>query len=272
VNRLSLVIVAATAFLGPAPRLAAQAPPGAEAPRSSADPHVQLRQILKQPLYQRWKLRQLRAESQDGESTVAARVRELMDGIGASLRGLLKKLFGGWWAPSWNPGTADTSTLLAAIKGGAWVALVAALVFMATILYRYFRDSRRTLGQARVLSRQQVRRALEDGQALAMAGPQWLQEAGRLAGEGDLRAVYRAMYLALLSGLHSGGRIEFRKSRTNWSYVSRFNGPEEHRRTFRELTTLFDDVWYGFKPTTGVDLDSIRAKVTHLVGAPAHDA
>jgi len=267
-NRHRALIVAATACLALADSSPARATQGADAPGPREDPHAQLQQILEQPAYQRWKLRQLRAAADDsGESVFLKHVRNMMRSAAEGLRNLLRKFFRGWQAPTWSLSAGDISAMLATLKIAAWAALAAVLVFIAALLYKIVRSRRTAPNPARVLSRHQVRRALEDGQALAMGGSQWLQEAGRLSGEGDFRAVYRAMYLALLSGLHTAGRIEFRKSRTNWSYVSRFKGPQEHRRVFGELTTLFDDVWYGLKPQSALDLETIKRKVAQLVGS-----
>ena len=69
----------------------------------------------------------------------------------------------------------------------------------------------------------------------------------------------------MLSHLHGAGKIDFRKNRTNWSYVSRFKGSDEQRRLFRGLTALFDDVWYGLKPPRGVNIDTVKDQVAQLM-------
>ena len=97
-------------------------------------------------------------------------------------------------------------------------------------------------------------------------------EADRLAAEQDFRAVYRALYLALLSGLHTAGKIEHSLTRTNWTYVQRYRGPGEERQTFGDLTALFDRVWYGRKPADGNDLPTIQQKVATLTDAKLSNA
>jgi hypothetical protein len=144
-------------------------------------------------------------------------------------------------------------------------------VFAVFLIYRLIQERRSGGHAGRVLSREQVREALESGEALALGTPQWMAEADRLAQQGDLRAVFRALYLALLSGLHTQGRIDFRRSRTNWTYVRRFRGVETDRRIFATLTSLFDRVWYGLKHPSGASFERVRGQVAALLsGEKAH--
>ncbi len=116
-----------------------------------------------------------------------------------------------------------------------------------------------------------VKKALDEGDALAQNADAWLSLAQQLGQDGDWRMAYRAMYLALLSGLHETGRIHFRKSLTNHAYVNRYRGPKEEMQIFSTLTDIFDRVWYGDKPVSaetraGIDIQMralLKPPVTH---------
>ena len=107
--------------------------------------------------------------------------------------------------------------------------------------------------------------ALAEGEALAFQSPEWLDEADRLAAEREFRAVYRALYLALLSGLHAANKIDFRKTRTNWTYVRGYRGPEPEKAAFTSLTALFDRVWYGEQPAAHSSIPDLRRRVAWLL-------
>ena len=81
----------------------------------------------------------------------------------------------------------------------------------------------------------------------------------------EFRAVYRALYLALLSGLHAANKIDFRKTRTNWTYVRGYRGPEPEKVTFTSLTALFDRVWYGEQPAAQSSIPEVRRRVAWLL-------
>jgi hypothetical protein len=265
-----LIIVAA--LLGGHWRAPAAEPDQAAAPASAGDPHAQLRRILDQPLYQRWKLRQEGPDasaSESGESELSRSLRRWRESLAQWLEDLLNR--------GEPDGFRGLSSLGGAGLGGklrfaGWIVLAAAVAFSLLVLYRYLRDRRAGHSNARVLSREQVREALVAGEALALATPDWIREADRLARERDFRAVYRALYLALLSGLHQAGKIDFRKNRTNWTYVHRYRGPESEQAVFRALTALFDTVWYGFKPAEGASMEGIKRQVTVLLAGDGQSA
>ena len=259
------VLLALTAPCG------AGAVPAGDAEAAQADPHRQLQQILARPLYQRWKLRQMRAQTTRRESTILASLRRAVESaaewIGDVLSGWLRGLTG----PN-LPLPGDITNFLTILKTAAWTVLGLIVAFVAVLLILALAGRGSAGSAARVLSREQVHQALERGEALAMDGSRWLEQAGRLADERDLRGVYRALYLGLLSGLHAGGKIDFRRHRTNWTYVSRFAGPSDERDVFTGLTHLFDDVWYGRKPPADLDIESVRRRVTQLLApAAGHD-
>jgi len=249
----------------------AHAAPAQEAPPA---PREQLRQILERPLYQRWKRRQGRAEAyeQHERNAFLKSVDDKLVEWGRAMNKFIRKHFssGGDEETSFDPGAGSSVSLIGPLfKCIAWGLLIAFVIFGGVLLYRRLRDTPLSGRTGRVLNREKIHEALESGEALALDGPQWLNEANRLAREQNYRAVYRALYLALLSGLHAVNKIDFRKSRTNWNYVSRFRGPTEQRDVFASLTELFDLVWYGLKPAKADAIDDAKHKVASLLGENA---
>ena len=233
-----------------------------------SDPKQQLKQILQKPIYQRWQLR-VERQSSEIESTQDSLLATYLKQWSRSITDAIKKLFD--WIPkpsespsipSWGPGASAT---MSAIKMIVWVLLVVAIGFIVVVVYRML--AQRQVGQqtSRVLTSEQIQDALEEGEALAMGANQWLDQAQRLKHEGDGRAVYRALYLGLLSGLHANGKIDFRRTRTNWTYVDRFHGTDEQQNMFVGLTSMFDDVWYGLQSAGSQDFSLIRAQIAQLI-------
>ena len=74
---------------------------------------------------------------------------------------------------------------------------------------------------------------------------EWEVFAQQWLGRGDIRQAIRALYLATLVHLHRERRIDYNRAFTNWIYVRQFRGEEGHKQTLRQLTRLFDEVWYG---------------------------
>jgi len=239
----------------------------AGAPPASLPPHSHLRDILSRPLYSRWRLRS--DQEVEPEQPENGRLRRLIDEWLEWLRRSTDREAPERSRRSGGDGGSSGLPDLLRLFGYGLVGVVA--VFVVYLIIQVIRESRGRGRPARVLSREQVQEALAAGDALALGSPQWLQEAERLAREGDFRAVYRALYLALLAGLHARSRIDFRRNRTNWTYVRGFRGPAEQKATFSSLTDLFDRVWYGLEAATGTSLDGIRSQMGSLMaGEESH--
>ena len=227
------------------------------------NPHEQIARILQQPAYQQWRLREPNAEGKVPE------LPERFGGWGHRLLEAVEKFFR-WLFPQHKnaPGSESRTgwgglpSFLSTVIVLAVVIIIGSLLFL---LYRSTRASAQSMLATAILGREQVDAALEAGDALALQSGQWLDEARRLAAEQNFRAVYRALYLALLSGLHTTGKIEHSRNRTNWTYVQQFRGSGEERETFRELTHLFDRVWYGRKTAAESTMEQVRAKVATLI-------
>ncbi len=257
-------------WLAGAVSAAPEAAPGV----AEADPRRQLQAILEQPIYHRWALRQERkavAPTSPNESWLAGYIEDWFESAGELIGDFFKWLLGDSNQKRISSFSGGAVAVLSFLKILAWFVLGGVILFLAVVLYRVLTRGGSASRGGRVLSRAVVQEAMEKGEALTMAGPEWFGQAKRLMEEGDLRAVYRALYLGLLSGLHSEDKIDFRPNRTNWTYVTHYRGPEGERHRFDHLTTLFDDVWYGLKPASHDDIGSIRTEAASLIGVVDHE-
>lgn len=234
----------------------------ADAQPAQVDPHQHLSEILDRPMYRAWKLRE-EARTHDLAIPTLG-IGEQLKRAGEAIRDFLDWLF----TPrnrSFRSRSSGVSMLPSILKALAWTIAIAAVVVIVFFIIRSTSRAKEQVSAAHVLNRQQVEAAMESGDALALDASQWLDEAQRLAAEENFRAVYRALYLSLLSGLHSARKIEHNQNRTNWTYVQLFRGPDEERAIFGQLTEVFDRVWYGRKVVPErASLEELRGKVAML--------
>lgn len=239
----------------------------AQTPEPPPDPQRHVEQILDQPMYNRWKLRQERAEVED--SLFAS----YLDEAGKMLDEWIEWLFGSDEEDE-EEMTFETDNAPPSSSGGLsgllevifWIAVIVLSGFLVYVIARMIAMGRmQSAGDSAVLTRQQVKEALDSGEALAMPSGRWLDEAGRFAEENDLRSAFRALYLALLAGLHERRKIDFRRNRTNWIYVRHYRGPQEERQHFNRLTRRFDTIWYGQHQPDEPVLRESRARVSALL-------
>ena len=224
---------------------------------------------MEDPLFHRWELRQQRA-ADGGPLSLPAQWSEMVRRLQDRITRWLDDLFRRSARDSLRP-SESTGMMPSLLRLMGWVIGIVTLAFIAYAIVRIVRE-RRDLASQAVVSRQQIRDALAAGDALSTDAGGWLREAGRLAEEDDIRLAYRALYLALLSGLHSRHLIDFRRNRTNWVYVRQFRGTDGQRADFTELTGMFDDVWYGLKPAAVRSLGSVNQRIGRLVEAGGADA
>lgn len=271
---------------------------GAASNAQSAEARQQVQDILNQSRFSRWSPQKLEETKLDLNVDIGLGewIWEQIKAFGRSLLNLwhyiadpLGQLFQDFW--KWLKGlfpSPSSSPALPSAPGGwnfdfatiirivGWVLLAVVIVVLGVLLFKRMRATPRRGRSTRVLSREQVRSALETGEALALEGHEWVEQADKMLAEKDLRAVYRALYLAMLAGLHTAGKIDFRRTRTNWFYVRRFKGDEADRNIFGDLTELFDQVWYGSQPARIDEVSRVKAKVVSLVGeaalAPARES
>lgn len=233
---------------------------------SASNPKAQLERIRSTPPYQEWKKRQERDLDVDGV------LKDSVDGIHQFFR-RISDFFSRppQPAPQHNnaPAAVQRSSNQDWFTGDiwkrvGWIALTILVILICYFLIRRLMMTPPPLTTARVLSREAIQEAMESGEALALAPDEWMDEARRLAAEQNFRAVYRALYLALLSGLHSNGKIEHSRNRTNWYYVQHYRGPDGERPMFEHLTDLFDRVWYGHKQAPESRLEELQQQVKLL--------
>jgi len=224
----------------------------------------QLDQVLDQPAFNQWQRRQARAEGGEND-------------------GLLPEVWQQWiidtreaifnWIESWfrarrasNPGQAGNFSwsLGSIFEAIGWIVIAALVVFVLIIVVKLMMDAR-PRKPSQPVSRKRLQEAMDTGEALAAESPQWLAEAQQLAQEQDMRRAYRALYLALLSGLHQAEQINFRRNRTNWTYVRQYRGQAEQRQRLAQLTEQFDEIWYGRRSPHASSMQQARQQVETLL-------
>lgn len=104
--------------------------------------------------------------------------------------------------------------------------------------------------------------------ALDHSVDEWELFAQQWLGRGDVRQAIRSLYLATLVHLHRERRIDYNRAFTNWIYVRQFRGEESQKQILRQLTRLFDEVWYGERPCGEDQYRSFERGVRDL-GTPA---
>ena len=256
---------------------AAPASPGAPTPLIS---HQRLEKILGLPGYHRWQRPPISRKVL--ENPVSRYFSHLYRQLKSLINPLLKWLK---WKLNQHHNVRRTRTHKAGSRSDDFGAVAGAmgrvlLIFLAVIaagliawiVWTLIQQKRGPkIATAPAIPPINVKKAMAEGDALAQSSDAWMNLAAELGNAGDWRMAYRAMYLALLSSLHAAGRITFRKSLTNRTYVARYRGPAEECRTFSALTEIFDRVWYGHKtvpPQERADVDAqmkslLRLQVIH---------
>ncbi|MFA9479892.1 DUF4129 domain-containing protein [Phycisphaerales bacterium AB-hyl4] len=264
--RLAALLMMAIMLLGFASAKAGAEVDAAARGGPTDDPRAHLQQIKEDPLFTRWQRREMRAQGGErSELWFSQQWNDLRTWIGDAL----DRLFARQRARSWfGEGAGEgLGTLM------RWFGVVLAgvlLLFVVLTVVRLLQE-RSAAEQATPVRRSRIRDALESGEALAAGGSEWMGEAERLAGEGDLRLAYRAVYLSLLSGLHERKKIDFRRHRTNWTYVRQYRGADRERSVLAELTATFDETWYGQHLPERSRYEQIRERVGMLISGEAAD-
>lgn len=182
------------------------------------------------------------------------------------LRELLKNVDlrqpGNWWTSFWKwvkeklfqPAEPRAQTLdwrlpdLGLLEPGFYVILALAVLYLLATLVRWcierpLREGGRAAAVASGVVPPLEASATEN--ALDHTVDEWEVFAQQWLGQGEVRQAVRALYLATLVHLHRERKIEYNRALTNWIYVRQFRGESEQRRTLRQLTQVFDEVWYG---------------------------
>lgn len=264
---LRWVLLWAMAWIA-APAMAQE--PAAPLAASSTDSvaRQQLQAVLQDPMFSHWQLRQDR-ELQDVKMSLDP--LEFIDLYTQPAQDMVQRFF------KWLFGNRSSSPQSSA-PAGSWelwsfatilktlgwvVAGICLLLLLWFVLSRWL--GRRKSAVPVAITRQVLDKALDAGDALVASSDVWTSHAMTLAKEKNLRLAYRAMYLSLLSGLHSQGRIRYRAQQTNWFCVLSFQGHSEHKQSFTRLTSQFDDVWYGLQEPDPASLDDLRHRIDSLL-------
>ncbi len=240
-------------------------PDGVEVRKGPIHPHAQLQHILAQPSFQQWRLRAQRPVAHGNQPlwrAISAQWDRLMKWLRHYFHAHKRRVSRSYHSSAGFP-FAGFLEILAIVLG---ITLVAGI---AMVLVR-----RQTNGKVPpasgdgLLSRDKIKQAMQQGDALAMASESWMRAARQFGSDGDFRAMYRAMYLSLLAGLHENGKIRFRRNHTNWRYVREFQGAKPERMLFGSLTDLFDHIWYGRKLYPDISPDALRTEIRSLIVKP----
>lgn len=232
---------------------------------------AQLEEVMSDPLFSRWQQRESRASPEREDGWASRYAERWAETIGDWLE---------WLFRDRNPAPSPSGRSLgsgggglalgALLKGLGWVLLIVVVGLLLWMLLGWL-GTQRSAGHASPPTRAALDSALKQRDALAADADAWATHAQALAEERDLRQAFRAMFLSLLSGLHSSGDIRYRAQRTNWAYVRGFRGPSSRRDAFGELTRRFDDVWYGHREPRPEEFDALRGRVTTLLREAAPD-
>ncbi len=248
---------------------------GAEVSRGIAPlaDHERLSRILQEPQFNQWRLREKLGASHVHVPWQKA-IGEFFNNTFRAIRHILRHIFGSGHRGASGGNAGGHASIAQDLEMLGVIAVLVLAAIIGLVLLRSWRMGRikPTGGAGGLPSRQAIEQAMQCGDALAMASDAWLAAAQQFSVDGDFRAMYRAMYLALLAGLHETGKIQFRRQQTNWQYVRTFRGEDIQRNTFVSLTEMFDRVWYGHKEYERVDLENIQSRIRLLIGKGAAHA
>ncbi|HIE50278.1 MAG TPA: DUF4129 domain-containing protein [Armatimonadetes bacterium] len=154
--------------------------------------------------------------------------------------------------PNWHL-SKTLAEILALILTALVLGVFAILVAGGLVTYwRWRRIGKRGTGEAQVQSRR-VRTTRPSVELL-------LTEAEAQAQASDYRQALRRVYQALLWWLDEQGLIDYKDSRTNGEYLAllRERAEEWLWEQFREVTSVFEAVWYGGQPASAEQYQWVR--------------
>jgi hypothetical protein len=184
---------------------------------------------------------------------------EFSDARGSSLRQLIERFFEEMLQSSEPDSLEAPSGLTALPLPGAGVFLGAGALF-ATAIAAYLLSRREPPLAAKEASVSAA--PIEDPRARAPRD--WLAQATELAAIGRHRDALRAVYLATLVALDRHRALSFDPTRTNWQYLGQLRDAAV-RADFRELTRVFDRIWYGHEPADLRDVELCRMLAERMI-------
>ena len=135
--------------------------------------------------------------------------------------------------------------------GMRWiVAMVVALIVVLIVILALEARRRARGKQKKEVETSEPLGSKRDEDPLSRGVNEWERYADQLAHAGRFREAIRAWYHAALVSCYAAGVLHFRKSRTNWEYVSALAPSLEWRPEFISLTRRFEREWYGASQST----------------------
>ncbi len=131
-----------------------------------------------------------------------------------------------------------------------WLVVVAAVVWLATMLFRYW------TGRGRLEEMQKL-----SAVAATLTWQEWIRAAREAAGRGDFREAVHAVYWAGIAQLEDRGVVPRDRTHTPREYLRQLSdaasasviAPPGQKETLAELTSCLERVWYGRRAATQDD-------------------
>lgn len=230
-------------MLDSGPVASPQVPDESTASNRATDARQDAKEILDSPLYRD------SPESQQGESWLSEAFKKIGDRIAKMFERKDQKSGGAM------PALPILDVLIYLVIG----VIVAALIGFAAFAISQIRWKSR--------SKSDVDGGLLDESEVGRSSDEWIDQADRLAREGDYRAAVRCLYLACLTRLDESHVLRFERNETNWEHLSRYQdlAVKPGGFDFRPATQRFDLAWYGLVPQGPDDLDWFKSEYRQLL-------
>jgi len=144
---------------------------------------------------------------------------------------------------------------------GVLAIVIALLLFFAIRYFRWKVQRQRNFKSTAMLEDDEPERSLDE----------WLELSAQLESEGRFREAVRCLYVACLLRYDEYRVARFDRTQTNWEHYRRVEASPTNPKEFDLLgpTTDFDHIWYGFRPTSAVEVQRFRSsyqELTRLLG------
>jgi hypothetical protein len=153
-----------------------------------------------------------------------------------------------------------------ATGGMRWIvgALVVVIVLLIVFLALEVRRRARRASPSGVETSEPLG-SKRDEDPLSRGATEWERYAAQLADAWRFREAIRAWYHAVLVTCYSAGVLHYRKSRTNWEYVSALAPSFAWRPELIGLTRRFEREWYGSDQSSADALEDCRRRARTII-------
>lgn len=194
---------------------------------------------------------EIRGDPQMALAEILAR-REFQRAQGSTWLEQLRQRISGWLEQVLSRIVGSTLGSRAVAAVFAWIASAVALLALALWL-------------ASVTTRRSRATVLElDPAARRAAAREWALRAVAAARSGDLREAVRCGYHAAVQRLDEQGVWTIDDARTPREYMRLLTGDDPRRAALGDLTSRFEQVWYGCRTATGDDARHVAAHLERL--------